>query len=154
MSTAYFHKSLMNNPLLGAPMPIRWEAYGGEGNGVLQTNNDTLIAFIRSKVKARVGGVAEISGQEYEAKKAESPFKKTPTVAATEEGHRLAQSPLAFLKKPEVQPEPPSQPPEKSVEAAPVGDSSKPVVSEKPSVGKISSGGRRKKASTLPQEPS
>lgn len=66
----YFHKTLIASRLYGVSIPIRWVP-AGDGDGVLATSDSKVIAALRQKIAARVGGVRELSKEEYDAKKAE-----------------------------------------------------------------------------------
>ena len=66
----YFQKSLIATRLYGIRVPISWEP-AGDGDGVIATADKAVIDALRAKAAARVGGVKEISKEEYEAKKAE-----------------------------------------------------------------------------------
>lgn len=97
--TAWFRKELYDSPAYIGHRAVRFVAVG-DNEGVLETDNDQLIAALRDLVARRRGGVVEIDEFEYNAKKNEPVIdrsQKLPVGLLTPLDPMLGTSPI---KKP------------------------------------------------------
>lgn len=69
-SVAYFTKALIGMRVYGLPYNPAWQP-AGDGDGVMETSDPRMIDALRGKIVAKVGGVLEVTREEYLAKKAE-----------------------------------------------------------------------------------
>lgn len=67
--TLYFEKDLISAPVRGSTMRMDW-IHIGEGQGILATDDPALGAFLLAKSKSGVGGVSQLTAEDYEKKKA------------------------------------------------------------------------------------
>lgn len=103
--TAYFDKSNASSPVLGVPYPITWTRYG-DNESVAEVTDERAIAILRDKHRRSVGGIVEITAEQYAEKKT-IPVQPRRLVTLEEQFGtvREAPSPLNFgrkLPKPEV----------------------------------------------------
>lgn len=99
---AYFTKALIGMRVYGLPYNPAWQPCG-DGDGCLETSDPRMIAALRAKIAAKVGGVLEVSKEEYLAKKAEPvPRKRFLTLDPASSRLRIGNgsgSPLGPMRK-------------------------------------------------------
>lgn len=66
--TAYFGKIIISNPIIGLPGKVPWIPIE-DGNGVASVDDPDLIAALRDRCGRRIGGVREITREEFDKKK-------------------------------------------------------------------------------------
>lgn len=98
--TAYFDKSNASSPVLGVPYPITWTRYG-DNESVAEVTDDRAIALLRDKHRRGVGGIVEITAEQYAEKKT-IPAQPRKLVTLEEQFGtvREAPNPLNFGRKP------------------------------------------------------
>lgn len=116
---AFFHKLLHSSPLYVAGRVVPFTLIGDD-EGVLATENETLIGHIRDAIKRGVGAVREVTEAEFEdakkkpvsdwlAKLSSPPelvIMAVSQVVKSQPGHSAAQADAATASSPEPKSEP------------------------------------------------
>jgi len=89
----YFHKAMISNPAFtSAGSPIIFQHVGGD-DGIIATDNQTIIDALVERIQKRKGGVSELTEEQY------AELQKKKTVLPSPQRQRLRQGvePLAVL---------------------------------------------------------
>lgn len=66
--TRYYHKSVISSPIFGLPLRVQWIPIGN-GDGIAEESRDDMNAAMQAKIKAGVGGLSELSEEQFLEKK-------------------------------------------------------------------------------------
>lgn len=89
MEAAFFHKAVLAYRVYGLPRNINWIEISG-GDGVIEVNDPALIEVMRDKVKKGIGGLTEITAEQFAEKKTLPPTpRRLVTGVPGFEGPRL-----------------------------------------------------------------
>lgn len=103
----YFSKAIISNPIFtdaGKPIPF---VHVGSDDGVIATDDNSIIESLASRVKTRRGGVSELTQEQYDEiikKKSDLPSPRRSHRQGVEPFQVLPQDPIQAIVPPPVAP--------------------------------------------------